>query len=251
MDPPNLDPNLKSTNNATNSLHQPSDQTSPLTLPLPEPTSPQNVAQLPQTTNQPTNEQKNGDNLSNNNTTVTDTHVVEATPETNANNNDKNDSSHSSDNNEPDGENLDRDSLEITELVAVTEASMNNSTDTLPANENSASGSKDNVGNVSVPPTPEDKSVIMNKLGIGQKVSEDLRSIWITCFCVVTFDLEFGQKMEKIFPPRNFTAQEKTNMCFLSFPDSTNAEGDTVYSFRFKRKNLDNKKKNARNTKKC
>ncbi|KAG2460205.1 DEN6B protein, partial [Polypterus senegalus] len=46
-------------------------------------------------------------------------------------------------------------------------------------------------------------------------------SCWVECVCVVTFDLELGQ------------AIEKTNICYLSFPDSySGCLGDTQFSFR-------------------
>ncbi|KAA0721070.1 Protein DENND6B DENN domain-containing protein 6B [Triplophysa tibetana] len=48
-------------------------------------------------------------------------------------------------------------------------------------------------------------------------------SAWLECVCVVTFDLELGQ------------AIEKTNICYLSFPDSySGCLGDTQFSFRLR-----------------
>uniref|UniRef100_A0A4W3IMP8 DENN/MADD domain containing 6B n=1 Tax=Callorhinchus milii TaxID=7868 RepID=A0A4W3IMP8_CALMI len=51
----------------------------------------------------------------------------------------------------------------------------------------------------------------------------DRFSSWLECVCVVTFDLELGQ------------AIEKTNICYLSFPDSySGCLGDTQFSFRIR-----------------
>uniref|UniRef100_A0A8C4RUB1 DENN/MADD domain containing 6B n=1 Tax=Erpetoichthys calabaricus TaxID=27687 RepID=A0A8C4RUB1_ERPCA len=52
-------------------------------------------------------------------------------------------------------------------------------------------------------------------------------SCWVECVCVVTFDLELGQAIEVISHLR------KTNICYLSFPDSySGCLGDTQFSFR-------------------
>nr|XP_030139247.3 protein DENND6A isoform X3 [Taeniopygia guttata] len=46
-------------------------------------------------------------------------------------------------------------------------------------------------------------------------------SAWLHCVCVVGFDLELGQAVEVIYPPHSkLTDKEKTNICYLSFPDS-------------------------------
>ncbi|XP_044307234.1 protein DENND6A isoform X2 [Varanus komodoensis] len=51
----------------------------------------------------------------------------------------------------------------------------------------------------------------------------DRFSAWLHCVCVVGFDLELGQ------------AVEKTNICYLSFPDSNSGcLGDTQFCFRFR-----------------
>jgi len=57
-------------------------------------------------------------------------------------------------------------------------------------------------------------------------------SQWLTCFCVVKFDIEIGQTLEYTYPPMKFTDEEITNICFMSFPDSNSVTGDTLYSFR-------------------
>jgi hypothetical protein len=59
-------------------------------------------------------------------------------------------------------------------------------------------------------------------------------SEWLTCFCVVKFDIEIGQTLEYTYPPMQFTDEEITNICFMSFPDSNSSTGDTMYSFRTK-----------------
>ncbi|RUP50064.1 LOW QUALITY PROTEIN: hypothetical protein BC936DRAFT_140479 [Jimgerdemannia flammicorona] len=58
---------------------------------------------------------------------------------------------------------------------------------------------------------------------------------WMVCFCIVNFDLELGQAMDFVYPPVEFTEQEKKNICFSAFPDSNVFEvGDTVYNFRIR-----------------
>ncbi|XP_031552290.1 protein DENND6A-like [Actinia tenebrosa] len=59
---------------------------------------------------------------------------------------------------------------------------------------------------------------------------------WITCFCVVTFDIEVGQAMEMVYPSHiELTEKEKTNICYLAFPDSNSGcMGDTEFHFRIR-----------------
>ncbi|XP_039617464.1 protein DENND6B [Polypterus senegalus] len=59
-------------------------------------------------------------------------------------------------------------------------------------------------------------------------------SCWVECVCVVTFDLELGQAIELVYPhDTKLTEKEKTNICYLSFPDSySGCLGDTQFSFR-------------------
>jgi len=59
---------------------------------------------------------------------------------------------------------------------------------------------------------------------------------WISCFCVVTFDLEVGQVIEKIYPENyQLSDVERLNICYLAFPDSnTGCMGDTVFHFRLR-----------------
>ncbi|NXX18571.1 DEN6A protein, partial [Podargus strigoides] len=65
----------------------------------------------------------------------------------------------------------------------------------------------------------------------------DRFSAWLHCVCVVGFDLELGQAVEVIYPPHSkLTDKEKTNICYLSFPDSNSGcLGDTQFCFRFRR----------------
>nr|XP_003480136.1 protein DENND6A [Cavia porcellus] len=62
-------------------------------------------------------------------------------------------------------------------------------------------------------------------------------SAWLHCVCVVGFDLELGQAVEVIYPQHSkLTDKEKTNICYLSFPDSNSGcLGDTQFCFRFRR----------------
>lgn len=64
----------------------------------------------------------------------------------------------------------------------------------------------------------------------------DRFSNWIYCMCVITFDLELGQAMELIYPGHiKLTEREKSNICYLSFPDSNSGcMGDTKFSFRIR-----------------
>ncbi|XP_068019803.1 protein DENND6A isoform X1 [Melanerpes formicivorus] len=65
----------------------------------------------------------------------------------------------------------------------------------------------------------------------------DRFSAWLHCVCVVGFDLELGQAVEVVYPPHSkLTDKEKTNICYLSFPDSNSGcLGDTQFCFRFRR----------------
>ncbi|XP_015599764.1 protein DENND6A isoform X2 [Cephus cinctus] len=54
---------------------------------------------------------------------------------------------------------------------------------------------------------------------------------WLHCICIVTFDLELGQAIEAIYPKHiKLTEQERSNVCYLAFPDSNSGcMGDTQY----------------------
>ncbi|CAL8129641.1 unnamed protein product [Orchesella dallaii] len=59
---------------------------------------------------------------------------------------------------------------------------------------------------------------------------------WVHCMAVVTFDLELGQTLEMLFPPHvKLTESERSNICYLSFPDSNSGcMGDTQFHFRIR-----------------
>ncbi|KAJ9584820.1 hypothetical protein L9F63_020841 [Diploptera punctata] len=64
----------------------------------------------------------------------------------------------------------------------------------------------------------------------------DRFSSWIHCICIVTFDLELGQAMELIYPGHiKLSEQEKSNICYLAFPDSNSGcMGDTQFHMRIR-----------------
>ncbi|CAF0977449.1 unnamed protein product [Brachionus calyciflorus] len=66
----------------------------------------------------------------------------------------------------------------------------------------------------------------------------DRFSHWVHSILVVTFDIEMGQSIETIYPTNNhvkLSQQDKTNICYLSFPDSNSGFlGDSQFHFRFK-----------------
>ncbi|KAK3888922.1 hypothetical protein Pmani_034447 [Petrolisthes manimaculis] len=61
-------------------------------------------------------------------------------------------------------------------------------------------------------------------------------SNWVHAICVVTFDLELGQAMEMIYPAdRELTERERTNICYLAFPDSNSGlMGNVQFHFRIR-----------------
>uniref|UniRef100_A0A1I7ZM86 UDENN domain-containing protein n=1 Tax=Steinernema glaseri TaxID=37863 RepID=A0A1I7ZM86_9BILA len=65
---------------------------------------------------------------------------------------------------------------------------------------------------------------------------------WVHCICVVTFDLEIGQAIEVVYPGDAYLSSvEKTNICYLAFPDSNSCcggEGDMNFHFRIRRSSL-------------
>eukprot|EP01122_Echinamoeba_exundans_P002113 TRINITY_DN12075_c0_g1_i1.p1 TRINITY_DN12075_c0_g1~~TRINITY_DN12075_c0_g1_i1.p1 ORF type:complete len:691 (-),score=109.26 TRINITY_DN12075_c0_g1_i1:746-2818(-) len=58
------------------------------------------------------------------------------------------------------------------------------------------------------------------------------RTPWALCFCVVNFDIEYGQKIERIYPPQDFDEELQSDIAFSAFPDSTQVVGDVVYCFK-------------------
>ncbi|XP_040199127.1 protein DENND6B isoform X1 [Rana temporaria] len=71
----------------------------------------------------------------------------------------------------------------------------------------------------------------------GGRLPWECFSAWLDGVCVVTFDLELGQAMELVYPHNTrITEKEKTNICYLSFPDSySGCLGDTQFTFRMRR----------------
>ncbi|XP_071529524.1 protein DENND6A isoform X2 [Panulirus ornatus] len=61
-------------------------------------------------------------------------------------------------------------------------------------------------------------------------------SSWVHAICVVTFDLELGQAMEMIYPAdRELSERERTNICYLAFPDSNSGlMGNVQFHFRIR-----------------
>ena len=65
---------------------------------------------------------------------------------------------------------------------------------------------------------------------------------WLHSIAVVTFDLELGQVIESIYPATEgaqsdqLSEQDKTNVCYLAFPDSNSGiMGDVQFHFRIRR----------------
>ena len=64
---------------------------------------------------------------------------------------------------------------------------------------------------------------------------------WLHSIAVVTFDLELGQVIESIYPASDgsqdqLSEQDKTNVCYLAFPDSNSGiMGDVQFHFRIRR----------------
>ncbi|XP_068228763.1 protein DENND6A [Palaemon carinicauda] len=77
-------------------------------------------------------------------------------------------------------------------------------------------------------PPNDDKDVPM--------IPWDNFSNWVHAICVVTFDLELGQAMELIYPAdRELTERERTNICYLAFPDSNSGlMGNVQFHFRIR-----------------
>ena len=104
------------------------------------------------------------------------------------------------------------------------------STDDSPYSGGSSSRSKE--WSLSISDFNETRTSINNTLSLPW----DNFHSWISCICVVTFDLEVGQVIEKIFPENyQLSETERMNICYLAFPDSnTGCMGDTVFHFRIR-----------------
>ena len=74
----------------------------------------------------------------------------------------------------------------------------------------------------------------LEKALLGQVKPWDRFSAWVHGVCVVTFDLELGQAIESIYPGHvQLSETDKTNICYLAFPDSNSGVmGDSQFHFR-------------------
>lgn len=77
----------------------------------------------------------------------------------------------------------------------------------------------------------------------------DRFSSWVHGICIVTFDLELGQAIETIYPGHvQLSEADKTNICYLAFPDSNSGVmGDSQFHFRVRV----NRSSNASTTSLC
>ncbi|KAH6560803.1 hypothetical protein BASA62_010237 [Batrachochytrium salamandrivorans] len=66
---------------------------------------------------------------------------------------------------------------------------------------------------------------------------------WVLCFCIVNFDLEIGQALEMVYPPIEFTENEKRTIACSAFPDSNSSEhlGDSCFTFRMRNSDFCNR----------
>lgn len=66
---------------------------------------------------------------------------------------------------------------------------------------------------------------------------QDTGPTWIDAICVVTFDLDEGQLVEYMLPPKGLTPQDQKLLSLLSFPDSNSfgSEGSCKYVFSLKK----------------
>lgn len=54
---------------------------------------------------------------------------------------------------------------------------------------------------------------------------------WLHCICIVDFEINVGQVLEHVYPPNaELSHTERTNICYLAFPDSNSGcKGDTKF----------------------
>lgn len=69
-----------------------------------------------------------------------------------------------------------------------------------------------------------------NESDVSSSILKD--SSWITCICIVNFDLEYGQKLEKMIPSIDFDDNLLSTICFSSFPDCNIYKRDTIFTFK-------------------
>eukprot|EP01137_Pigoraptor_chileana_P010455 Opistho-2@60122 len=81
----------------------------------------------------------------------------------------------------------------------------------------------------------DEGGIIVDDVGATESLNVEDFSRWVTCLCVVAFDIELGQAMEYMYPPGRLSDAETAAVCYLSFPDSNaGMVGDSVFSFRVK-----------------
>ena len=80
------------------------------------------------------------------------------------------------------------------------------------------------------------KAVEINLLQGNPMLHWDRFAAWVHGICVVTFDLELGQAIERIYPEHiGLSDNDKTNICYLTFPDSNSGlMGDSQFHFRIR-----------------
>ena len=81
----------------------------------------------------------------------------------------------------------------------------------------------------------EDLSALERNL-LDKVLPYDRFSAWVHGVCVVTFDLELGQAIENLYPGHiQLSETDKTNICYLAFPDSNSGVmGDSMFHFRIR-----------------
>ncbi|KAK9465811.1 hypothetical protein V1512DRAFT_210275 [Lipomyces arxii] len=58
---------------------------------------------------------------------------------------------------------------------------------------------------------------------------------WITCYCVLDFNVDIGPEFEAIYPPVQFSEQDLKTICFSSFPEQGYPDSaEAFHTFRFK-----------------
>jgi hypothetical protein len=87
-------------------------------------------------------------------------------------------------------------------------------------------------------PEPDSEIQDEREIDLGNLSKIDLGRLWqwVSCIIGMDFDMDTGPSVEVVYPPLEFTEEEKKQLAFLSFPDSNtfNHLGDSQYSFRTK-----------------
>ncbi|KAG9510527.1 Protein DENND6B [Fragariocoptes setiger] len=89
-----------------------------------------------------------------------------------------------------------------------------------------------------IPPSYNDVGLASSgpsKSDFFKRPNDKQHSLWVHCLCVVTFDIEFGQCVESIYPENALNEQERLALSYSSFPDSNSCINDEAqYYFRTK-----------------